>query len=100
LRPFSGSSRTCSPLITPETSPPTVLTGVDSAFTSTLSDKAPAASSKSILRSSATLRVMSVRFAVLKPWSSTVIEYRPTGNSLTEYNPSVFVVTVRVKPVS
>src|SRR5881227_1780892 len=30
LRPFSGSSRICCPLMTPDTSPPTVFTGVDS----------------------------------------------------------------------
>ena len=71
LRPLSGSSRTCWPVITPDTSPPTVFTGVDSALTLTVSDNAPADSSKSILRSSATLRTMSVRVAVLNPCSST-----------------------------
>ena len=71
LRPLSGSSRTCCPVIVLETSPPTVLTGVASACTLTVSLRSPGTSSKSTARSSATLSVMSVRVAILNPCSST-----------------------------
>ena len=67
LRPLSGSSRTCSPVITPETSPPSTLTGVEDASTLTVSLTPPAASSKSIAKSSATLRMTPVRDAFLNP---------------------------------
>ena len=44
LRPLSGSSRTCSPVTTPDTSPPSTLTGVDDASTVTVSVMAPVSS--------------------------------------------------------
>ncbi len=71
LRPFSGSSRTCSPLIRPEISAPTVFTPAELASTLTVSESSPVESWMSTARTSATLMPIFVRTAVLKPVNST-----------------------------
>jgi len=48
LRPLSGSSRTCWPVTTPETSPPSNFTGVDEAATVITSLMSPVSSVKSM----------------------------------------------------
>ena len=55
LRPFNGSSRTCSPLIRPAISAPTVLTALGFASTLTVSVMAPVSSLTLTTRTSATL---------------------------------------------
>ena len=100
LRPFSGSSRTISPVTTPETSPPMVFTGREEASTVMTSLSCPVPSSKSIPRSSAALSTTPVRDPPLKPCNSAVTLYSPTGSTGTEYTPAAFVTTVRDRPVS
>ena len=71
LRPFSGSSRTCSPVTSPDTSPPTVCTASGAASTVTVSDIAPVSSVTSTVRTSATFKATPWRTADLNPVSAT-----------------------------
>ncbi len=81
LRPFSGSSRTCSPVTSVATSPPTVSTVTESAETVTWSSTAPTSSWTSKLRVSATLTWSSSSTTALKPSFSTTICQLPGGTS-------------------
>jgi len=71
LRPFSGSSRTCSPVTRPATSPPMVFTATAGTSTVMLSDMAPVSSFTSTPRTSATFRATPLTTDVLKPLIAT-----------------------------
>ena len=73
LRPFSGSSRTCSPLTTPAISAPTVLTARALASTLTVSATSPVESCMSTARTSATLTTTPLLTDDLNPENVTSI---------------------------
>ena len=74
FRPFSGSSRTCSPVTSPATSPPTVWTAMAGDVTVTVSETAPVSRVTLTVRWSATLRAMPVCTEDLKPLIVTSTE--------------------------
>ena len=71
LRPLSGSSRTCSPVTRPATSPPTVWTATAGTSTVMFSETAPVSSLTFTARSSATFRATPLMTDVLNPLTAT-----------------------------
>ena len=71
FRPLRGSSRTCSPVTRPATSPPMVFTATAGTSTVTLSVRVPVSSRTFTARSSATFRATPLMVADLNPVSET-----------------------------
>ncbi len=71
LRPFSGSSRTCSPVTRPATSPPIVFTATAGTSTVTFSVRLPVSRRTSTARTSATFKATPRTWEDLNPVSAT-----------------------------
>src|SRR6266446_1216543 len=99
LRPFMGSSRTCSPSMTFPTSPVDVLTAMGVASTITVSVAAPMSIFMLRAVTSATCSSTLLSVSFLKPVLITVTVYVPGSSSGNEKLPCSLVVVLRVAVV-